>query len=173
MTKKALFTGLFILILLMTSCGSKDDECTKMVAIPEFYIADNVIQKQEVLQEMPCDFPEPDKNKLPPELGNFSYEVLYFTYIPDTGNNTSQLKFEIKLNNGNNYPVEGMPYLTTRSEELEVTGPYSHSASNPCHSIAANSSCILTFDKEYPIKPDVGGPSFMELVTVKYYVVKP
>lgn len=173
MTKRIAFMVLFMLIVLSTSCGSKDDECTKMMAIPEFFIADNVIQKRDVMQEVSCDFTEPDTNTLPPELANFSYEVLDFTYIPDTGNNTSQLKFEIKLNNGNNYPVEGMPYLTTRSEELVVTGTYSNSASNPCHNIGANSSCILTFNKEYSIQPNVVGPTFMELVTVTYYVVRP
>lgn len=159
-----------MLLILSTSCGSKDDECTKMMAIPHYTVVNNQFQRYDVMEEVPCDFPEPEELQEAPQLKNFSYEVLYFTFIPDTGNNTSQLKFEIKLNNGNNYAAEGMPFLTIRSEEMVYTRSFSNEIINPCHAIAATSSCVLIFNKEYPLDPNNLEPSFMELVEVKYYV---
>lgn len=170
MIKKITFTLLSLLLVLNTSCGSKDDDCTKMMAIPQLYVENNQIKTRDVMQEVSCDFPEPEDLKEPPQLKNFSYEVVYFTFIPDTGNKTSQLKFEIKLNNGNNYAIEGLPALTIRSEGLETTGVYSKDAAIPCYGIAANSSCTLTFDKEYPLDLDLGTPGARELVSVKYYI---
>lgn len=170
MTKTGTSVLLLMLLIISSSCGSKDNECTKMMAIPHFYVENNQFKSYDVMEEVPCDFPEPEEIQEGPQLKNFSYEVLYFTFIPDTGNNTSQLKFEIKLNNGNNYAAEGMPALTVRSEGMEGTRSYSNEATIPCHAIAANSSCVLTFNKEYPLDPNYLEPGFMELVAVKYYV---
>lgn len=88
MTKRISFTVLMVSILL-SSCGSKDDECTKMMLMPHLYVANNQIKSHDVMEEVPCDFPEPEELKEPPQLKNFSYELLYFTFIPDTGNKTS------------------------------------------------------------------------------------
>lgn len=162
--------SLLMVSLIISGCSSKDDECTKMMAIPHYYVVNNQFQSYDVMEEVPCDFPEPGEIGTPPELKNFSYEVIFFTYIPDTGNNTSQLKFQIKLNNPNAYAAEGLPFLTIKSEEIEFTRTYGNEASIPCGGIPAKGSCTLTFDKEYPIDPDLGVPGFMELVSVKYYV---
>lgn len=114
MKKLCLFL-LLSLFILNVSCGSKDDDCTKMMAIPQYYVENNLIKSHDVMQEVSCDFPEPEELKGPPELKNFTYDVLYFTFIPDTGNNTSRLKFEIKLHNPNNTAAVGLPFLTIKS----------------------------------------------------------
>lgn len=168
MTKKVIFAMLSIIMAF--SCGSKDDECTKMMAIPQLYVENNQIKSHNVMEEVPCDFPEATEVGEAPQLNNFSYEVLHFSFIPDTGNNTSHFKFEIKLNNPNNYDVKGIPALTIRSDGMEVTGPFSDGASNLCRAISANSSCIFTFDKEYPLEPHFGVPGYKELIGVKYYI---
>jgi hypothetical protein len=102
-------------------------------------------------------------------LENFTYEVLNFTFTPDTGNNTSRLQFEIKLNNNNNYSVTGVPILTLVSNGiLEFSTSYSNDASIPCFGIDANSHCILTYDKEESL--DYGAANSLTLKNVKYYI---
>ncbi|HUH26845.1 hypothetical protein [Gelidibacter sp.] len=157
-------------IIISTSCDSKDDDCTKTLEMPHYALEKNTLNRYYVNEEVPCDFVAPEDIG-PPELKNFTYEVLYFTFTTDTKNKTSRLKFEIKLNNPNNYGVEGIPYLTIRpaGDHMEYVGNYSNLASVPCHNITANSSCILTYDQEYPFNPDIGAPESMEVVSVKYY----
>lgn len=163
-------TLLSIVSILFTNCGSKDDDCTKIITIPQYYTIGNQIYSYDQELEVDCDFPEPGEPTLiePPQLENFSYEVLSFTYTPDTGNNTLRLQFEIKLNNPNNYAVEGIPYLTMRTDNLQFsTAGYASYATNPCQGISANSNCIFTLDIEDSL--DLGpAPTFYEIVDVKY-----
>lgn len=172
MKKRTALSGFLLIVTIIWSCGSKDDDCTKTIAIPQYYVENNQIKKgQNVMLEVPCDFPDAEDLNGPPELENFTYEVHFYTFIPDTGNNTSRLKFEIKLNNENPHPVKGLPFLTTKSGDFEFTRTYGDEASVPCDGIPANSSCMLTFDKEYPLDLDLGIPEPMTLVNVKYYTV--
>lgn len=161
-----------IITLLFFGCGSNNDDCTKTIIIPQFYYVNNQSYSYNTTQEVPCDFPEPNEPELttPPTLENFTYEVLNFTFTPDTGNNTSRLQFEIKLNNNNNYSVTGVPILTLVSNgTLEFsTNYYSNNASIPCFGIDANSYCILTYDKEESL--DSGTLNSLTLKNVKYYL---
>ncbi|MBO3097180.1 hypothetical protein [Gelidibacter pelagius] len=171
MNKKVLFTLFLMVSMFISSCSSKDDDCTKTLEMPHYALENHRLNLYYVAEEVPCDFVA-HEDKGPLELKNFTYKVLYFTFTTDTSNNTSRLKFEIKLNNPNNYAVEGLAILTIRpvGDGFEYTGNYSSLASVPCHNIAANSSCTLTFDQEYPFNPDLGAPQSLELVSVKYYV---
>lgn len=171
MTKATSIFLFLMLLILFTSCSAKDD-CMKIAYVPYLYtVGNNQIKTDFREQEVPCDFPEPESISELPTLENFTYETLYFTFIPDTGHQTSQLKFEIKLNNPNNYDVEGLPVLTILSNNnVEFSASYSDEATIACYGIAANSSCILTFDKEYALNPDIGETETMELISVSYYI---
>lgn len=164
------FSLLLMATIFISSCGSKDDDCTKTLEIPHYAFKNKKFERYFVMEEVSCDFVFEDIGPLP--LKNFTYEVLNFIFIPDTGNKTSRLKFEIKLNNPNNYAVEGLAYITIRpvGDTFEYTGTYSDLASVPCNKIGANSSCILTYDVDYPYNPDVGAPESMEVVNVEYYI---
>lgn len=102
----------------------------------------------------------------PPELENFTYEVLNFTFTSDTGNNTSRLQFQMKLNNPNDYSAKGVPMLITNADGLESSGSFSNDASIPCFEIDANSHCILTYDQESSL--DSGLINSIELIDIKY-----
>lgn len=164
------FSLLLAISLTIFNCGSKDDDCTKIITIPQFYYANNQTYSYDIEQEVDCDFPEPSDPELiePPILENFTYDVISFVYTPDTGNNTSRLQFEIQLNNNNIYSVEGVPILTINSDGLQFSGSYSNLASTPCYAIAANSSCNLTVDIEESL--NVGAASTFELLDVSYYL---
>ena len=170
MIKKMFFSLILMSIILISGCGSKDDDCTKTVQITHYALKNKKFEPYYVMEEVSCDFVAEDIGPLP--LKNFTYEVLNFIFIPDTGNKTSRLKFEIKLNNPNNYAVEGLAYITIRpaGDNFEYTGTYSDLASVPCYNIGANSNCILTYDVEYPYNPDVGAPESMEVIKVEYYI---
>ncbi|WP_345273140.1 hypothetical protein [Flaviramulus aquimarinus] len=158
-----------MIIILLSACHSNDDsDCMKTITIPQFYFINNQSYSYDITQEVPCDFPEPSEPELiePPELENFSYEVLNFIFTSDTGNNTSRLQFEIKLNNPNDYSVSGVPILTINSDELEFSGSFSNNASISCFEINANSSCILTYDQEESL--DLGIINSYELINVQY-----
>ena len=170
-----LFKYLLILIvsILFFSCQSDDgnDDCTKTITIPQYYIVNNQTYSYDTTLEVPCDFPEPEEPELiePPLLENFTYDVLNFNFTPDTGNNTSRLQFEIQLNNANDYTANGVPILTINTDGLEFSGSFSNNASNPCFQIDDNSSCILAYDVEESL--DIGIINSVELVTVEYYLI--
>ena len=172
--KNALKCTLLLLItVLVYNCSSGDDSednCTKTIVIPQIYFVNNQSYNFDTTQEVPCDFPDPETPEIiePPVLENFSYEVLNFTFTPDTGNNTNRLQFEIKLNNPNVTAVEGVPILTLISDGLEFSGSYSNNAIVPCYGIEANSSCVLTFDQESSL--DLGLVNSIELIDVTYYL---
>jgi hypothetical protein len=167
---KALIYNLIILsVILSYGCSSNDDDdCTKTITIPQFYFFNNQSYSYDITQVVPCGTPEPSEPEMitPPELENFAYEVLNFEFTADTGNNTSRLEFEIKLDNPNDYSVTGVPILTIKSDELLYSSSFSDNASQPCFEIEANSSCVLTYDQEESL--DVGIVKSVELINVQY-----
>ncbi len=167
--KKIITYPLLVLIAaLFLGCPSdEDDDCLKTITIPQFYIVNNQTFSYDIKMEVPCDFEEPSQATQiePPLLKNFSYEVLNFKYTPDTGNNTSRLQFEIKLINSNSFAAEGVPVLTINYDGLEVSSNFEI---NTCGKLNANSSCIVSFDKQDSL--DLGSVKTVNLVTVKYYL---
>ena len=159
-------------LILTYSCdNSKDDDCTKTITVNNVYFVNNQSYYYETTMEVPCDTPDPEPIEVnAPILENFTYEIISFNYTPDTGNDTSRLQFEIKLNNLNNFPVEGIAVLTIKSDNVEYTSSnyYASNATNHCYSIDANSSCTLTFDKEESLI--YGSASTMEIINVEYYL---
>jgi len=165
----------FLFISLCVSCGNddlNDDECTKVVTIPQAYFSGGQSYSYDIEQEVPCDFPEPENLMIiePPELANFSYEILSFNIVPDTGNNTRTIEFEILLNNPNNFEANGIVALTFDiGDGTLVTSPYSQLATNPCDRIDANSSCIFKVFLEESLDLVPPDNSF-EILDVKYYL---
>lgn len=163
-------------LFLLFSCPSDDDDdCMKTIILRQEQTISGpsgITFIPEQTQEVPCDFPEPTVVEPIDEgdaLKDFSYEVINFVFTADTGNNTSRLQFEIKLNNENNFIVRGYPILTIDSDNIQFSTSYSNDASSPCNEIQANSSCIHIYDKETPLDPDLGPPpSKFELASVKY-----
>lgn len=163
---------LLLAVFLLFGCNSDEEkECVKTIQEPYFNFINNQISVSYYDKVVPCDYPDPAEQ--PPiedtdVLDNFTYEVISFIYTPDTGNNTSRLQFEIKLNNPNNYSITGVPLLTTNADGVQVTGSYSNNASSPCFEIGANSNCILIYDKEDELNLNLGFINSIELIDVKY-----
>ena len=97
-------------------------------------------------------------------LKDITYEVILFEFTPDTGNNTSRLKYQIKFDNLNDISINGFHKIT-----LNIDGLISSniaSSSSPCYEISANSSCTISFDEEESF--DIGMINSIELVSVEY-----
>lgn len=158
------------LTLTFVSCSSDEnqDDCMKTITIPQYYIVGNQYYNYNTEQEVPCDFPEPNEPALiePLQLEQFSYDVIQFEYIPDTGNNTALLQFEIKLNNNSSQPVEGTHYLTINIDGIQTSTTY---GINTCQFIEANSSCTISFETED--SHNLGTANSIELIDVKYYLI--
>lgn len=169
--KSLKFIFLILTCLLVLACPS-DDECTKTITIPQLYIIGNQSYTYDIEQEVSCDFPEPTEPELieAPVLENFTYQVLSYNYIPYSDNNTTILQYEIQLNNHNDFAVTGLPKMTFYDGHIEVSGYFTEDAIEPCHNIEANSSCILTFDKEYPIEQILPVETY-EIVNVEYFLI--
>lgn len=164
------FPSLPLLLLVSLLTVGCEDDCTKTITHPGYtlYTPGGSVYYPAQTQEIPCNDPEPDGGELGQNvtyLTNFSVEVLEFEFTPNTGNNTSRLQFKIKLNNLNIYGVKGIPVVTLLVDGKETTGSYPR-ASVPCNEIEANSSCILTYDKETSL--DVAIIENIYLVEVKY-----
>ena len=97
-----------------------------------------------------------------------TYEVLFFKFTPDTGNNTSRLQYEIKFTNPNNSAVNGFHRVTLDADGLVSTSIASNHS--PCYTINANSDCTLSFDAEDSF--DLGRVNAIELVSVEYLLEK-
>lgn len=172
------FLTLFIVFLLVSACGSddsqEDDSCTKIIVVqPQQVVTgpSGTTVIPETTQEVPCDFDEgvPVVSTNVTPLENFTYEVLYFNFIPDTGNNTRRLEFEIQLNNSNNFIAEGVPILTIETNGEISAGPYfSDGATEPCLSIDANSSCVFAFEIEETL--DLVLVDSINLIDVDYWL---
>ena len=160
----------FIVFCTLFSCSSADN-CTKTIIIPSRTIitptgSSYIPESQSVV---PCDYVvTPVQEQVP--LQNFSYEVLNFTFTPDTGNNTNRLKFDIKLNNPNNFVIKGFPYFTVNVDGVVSSSGYTNGATSTCTEINPNSSCIFSFDKQQSL--NLGLIQSIQLVNVKYYLTE-
>lgn len=168
---------LIFMLVFIFSCSSNDN-CKKNIIVQygqTIFGSSGTTYIPEITQEVPCDFPEPEQPDPTiiqgSELENFSYNVLSFNYTPDTGNNTSRVQFEIKLNNDNNFIAKGFPILTIDADGIEFSSTYQTDANTLCNEIVANSSCTFSLDKEYPILPNIKQPSKYELVSVVYLLL--
>lgn len=103
------------------------------------------------------------------QLQPVTWEVILFEFTPDTGNNSSRLRYEIKFTNPNPVDITGYYSLKMRSEDLEWTS-FSFNTS-PCYAIAAESDCTISFDEEDSF--EVGRVDFIELLEVEYRIETP
>lgn len=100
------------------------------------------------------------------DLKEVSAEVLFFEFIPDSGNNAFRLLYEIKFTNPNNVAVNGFYEITTLTDGLQTAKLSSNNS--PCYRIEARSDCAFTFDEEDSF--DLGRINTIELVSVKYNI---
>lgn len=166
--KNSLKLVLIILSIAVFGCSSTED-CTKTIIIPSktiiFPSGSSYIPESSAV--VPCDYSvTPIQEQLP--LQNFSYEVLNFVFTPDTGNNTNRLKFDIKLNNPNNFAINGFAYITVNVDGTVSSSGFLNGATSSCGQINPNSSCIFSYDKESSL--DLGLVQSIQLVDVKYYL---
>lgn len=164
---------LLLFAISVVSCSSnKQDDCMKTITIPQFYTLENQTYRYDIEQEVPCDtelITEP-VSIVPPKLEGFTYEVISFKYTSDTGNNSTKLEFEIKLNNPKGYSVKGFPYFTIKSDSTEFSTKYTGLLTSSCTTISGNSSCTVTLSREE--NRDLGFANSFELLNVEYYLTK-
>ncbi len=157
-------------ITVVLGCSSSDnDNCTKTIVIPSRTIISPTGSAYipESSAVVPCDYETPIiQEQLP--IQNFSYEVVNFVFTPDTGNNTSRLKFDIKLNNLNNFSINGFAYITLNVDGTVSSSGLLNGATSSCGQISPNSSCIFSYDKEASL--ELGLVQSIQLVDVKYYL---
>ena len=168
--KKFIILIYSIVFCTLFSCSSAD-YYPKTITIPSRNIitptGSAYIPESQLL--VPCDYvATPIQEQAP--LQNFSYEVLNFTFTPDTGNNTNRLKFDIKLNNPNNFVIKGFPYFTVNVDGVVSSSGYINGATSTCTEINPNSSCIFSFDNQQSL--NLGIIQSIQLVNVKYYLTE-
>lgn len=156
-------------VLSILSC-SNNDNCTKEITIAGVTVHSPSGSSYNPPYKLvvPCDYvitPIEEQAK----LKDFSYEVLQFTFTPDTGKNTARLEYKIKINNLSNQAVKGFPLLTTDADGVVVTGGY---RTNTCEELEPKSSCIITYDKEFALNLNVGFTKSVKLVKVEYFLNK-
>jgi len=157
------------------SCDNRDtdEECTKTITIPQVYFSGGQSYSYDIEQEVSCDFPEPEDVVVidPPELENFTYEILALNFTTDSINNTRNIEIEIQLNNNNEFDAEGIVIaVLDLGDGITSTGPFiPNLASNPCQTIDANSSCV--FEAYFEESLDIVEPDFsFEIIDLKYYL---
>ena len=158
----------YLIFSILFSCSSAEN-CTKTITIPSRTIITPIGSSYypELQSVVPCDYViTPVQEQTP--LQNFTYEVLNFNFTPDTGNNTNRLKFDIKLNNPNNFVIKGFAYITTNADGVESSSGFLNGAISSCSEINPNSSCIFSFDKQSSL--NLGIIQSIQLVNVKYYL---
>mgnify|MGYP001335552923 CR=1 FL=1 len=101
-------------------------------------------------------------------LESVSSELVTFEYIPDTGNNSSRLRYKIRFTNPNFQIIEGIYRITLNIDETEST-TVSNSQS-PCAIINGYSSCSVSFNEESC--HDNGIPNSIEFVSAEYTIVE-
>jgi hypothetical protein len=93
-----------------------------------------------------------------------THEVLYFEFIPDTGNNTRLLRYQIKFSNPNNVDINGYYRVTLNTDGL-ITTTFTNT-NGQCGTIASNSDCIATFEGEDSL--ELAQVNSITLVGVEY-----
>ena len=165
---KKLIVLFYLVFITLVGCSTTDN-CTKTITIPSRSIITPTGSSYypESQSVVPCDYIiTPVQEQIP--LQNFTYEVLNFTFNPNTGNNTNRLKFDIKLNNPNNFVIRGFAYITINSDGVESSSGFLNGATSTCSEINPNSSCIFSFDKQASL--NLGVIQSIRLVNVKYYL---
>lgn len=99
-------------------------------------------------------------------LKAITYEVLLFEYTPDTGNNSSRLRYNIKFTNPNNVAVKGSAKITMNYDGL-IISPIKRGSPDE---IAANSSFTESYDAEEPFNLNVGKINSIKLVSVEFII---
>lgn len=100
------------------------------------------------------------------QLLNVTNEVVLFEFTPDTGNNTSRLRYEIKFSNPNDTAINGFHRITTDVDGLVSTALSSNFS--PCYLIEANSDCTIFFDAEESF--NIGRVNSIQLLSVEYNI---
>lgn len=98
-----------------------------------------------------------------------TYEVLLFEFTPDTGHNTSRLRYDIKYTNPNNVDIKGTSSLTMNYDGIIAT-PIQKVP--PYIEIKANSSFIESYDKEEAFNLDLGKTNSIKLVSVAFNIAE-
>lgn len=165
-----------LVISLFVACGSNEsndnEPCTKQIIVQNEFIiqtASGTTIIPQITQEVDCNFPDPEIAEVItelPRLSSFSYNVLNISIIPDTGNNTSKVSYQIQLNNLSDKAVKGLPYVTTRINNQSITSSQVNNSS--CTEISANSSCTISFEAEDSL--NLGTISSYDVVNVEYFV---
>jgi hypothetical protein len=109
-----------------------------------------------------------DSDPVTPEketLKSITNEVLLFEYTPDTGKNSSRLRYEIKFTNPNNVAVKGVSIITMNMDgnifkPIKRVPPYTE--------IAANSSYTESFDVESAFDPQYVKINSIKLVSAEF-----
>ena len=159
--------------LMVPGCSSEEDNCEKTITIEQRYYVNGQSYPYNTTLEVPCDFPPPEEIQEiePPTPDNFTYEILRFDFNPDTGYNTTRLQMEIELKNGSNEDISGIVIFKVENGGLIISGPlFSEGASESCTEIAANSSCIFTYDMEESL--DYGMTESPEILSIDYYLTE-
>lgn len=98
------------------------------------------------------------------ELEKITHRVLLWEFTPDTGNETSRLRYEIEFHNPNDKVINGFYRITQNADGLVTT--LISSNKSPCYEIGANSSCTVSFDGEDSF--DIARIQSIELISVEY-----
>lgn len=104
-------------------------------------------------------------------LKSITYEVLLFEYTPDTGNNTSRLRYEIKFTNPNNVAVKGNYKITYDADGLILTPIRRVPNDNPYEKIGANSFYTASYDVETALNPTLGTIKSIKFVSAEFVIV--
>ncbi|PRZ21596.1 hypothetical protein [Flavobacterium granuli] len=112
-----------------------------------------------------------DNDGITPEketLKSITYEVLLFEYTPDTGNNTSRLRYEIKFTNPNNVAVKGNYKITYDADGLILTPIRKVPNDDPYEKIGANSYYTASYDVESALNPTLGTIKSIKFVSAEF-----
>ncbi|WP_269225160.1 hypothetical protein [Flavobacterium eburneipallidum] len=109
-----------------------------------------------------------DDNNSEPEKENsksITYEVLFFEFTADTGNNSSRLRYNIKYTNPNKIGVKGTTAVTLNYNGLILT-PIKRVP--PYIEISANSSYTENYDVESPHDTQLLSPNQIKTYYIKF-----
>jgi hypothetical protein len=101
-------------------------------------------------------------------LKTITYEVLLFEYTPNTGNNTSRFRYEIKFTNPNNVAVKGNYKITYDADGLILTPIRRVPNDNPYEKIEAKSFYTTSYDVEAVLNPTLGTIKSIKFVSAEF-----